>query len=152
MSSPTLDGALRPFMYGKLHRVTVTDANLHYVGSITVDPDLLIASGLLPHTAVDVVNITNGARLSTYIIEGVKGAGDICLNGAAAHHFSAGDLAIIMGYEQVPANELSGRVSRAVHVDSQNKIVSIDEYITPGLDDIGKPDANRKAEFYQTIE
>lgn len=152
MSTPTLDSALRPFMYGKLHRVTVTDANLHYVGSITVDPDLLIASGLLPYTAVDVVNITNGARLTTYIIEGEKGAGDICLNGAAAHHFNAGDLAIIMGYEQVPAKDLPGRISRAVHVDGKNKIVSIDEYVTPGLDEIGKPEANRKAEVYQAVE
>lgn len=152
MSSPRLDGALRSFMYGKLHRVTVTDANLDYVGSITVDPALLRASGLMPHTAVDVVNITNGARLTTYIIEGEENAGDVCLNGAAAHHFSAGDLAIIMGYEQVPSIDLPGRISRAVHVDSANKIVSVDEYVTPSIETLGDPAANRKAEVYETVE
>lgn len=152
MSAPSLDNALRPFMYGKLHRVTITGADLNYVGSITIDPDLLVAAGLLPHTEVDVVNITNGARLSTYIIEGEKGAGTICLNGAAAHHFSKGDLAIIMGYEQVAANQLPGRISRAVHVNSENKIVSIDEYVTPDLSELGNPAANREGELYETIE
>ncbi|WCL53137.1 MULTISPECIES: aspartate 1-decarboxylase [Kordiimonadales] len=149
---PTLDGATRAFMYGKLHRVTVTGAELHYVGSITVDPALLRASGILPHTAVDVVNITNGARLTTYVIEGPEGGGDICLNGAAAHHFSKGDLAIIMGYEQVPARDLPGRVSRAVHVDAANRIVSIDEYVTPSLETLGAPAGNRLGEKYEPVD
>lgn len=139
-------------MYGKLHRVTVTGAELNYVGSITIDPDLLAAAGLLPHTAVDVVNITNGERITTYIIEGTKGAGTICLNGAAAHQFSKGDLAIIMGYEQVPAEQLPGRVSRAVHVDNKNRIVSIDEYVTPSLRELGNPASNREAEQYVTVD
>lgn len=138
-------------MYGKLHRVTVTGAELDYVGSITIDPDLLLAAGLLPHTAVDVVNITNGERLTTYIIEGAKGSGVICLNGAAAHQFSKGDLAIIMGYEQVPATLLPGRISRAVHVDSQNHIVSIDEYVTPSLSGLGQPENCREGEQYQAV-
>jgi aspartate 1-decarboxylase len=90
--------ATREFMYGKIHRCTVTGADLNYVGSITIDSALLRAARLLPHTAVDVVNIANGARLTTYIIEGPEGGGDICLNGAAAHHFKAGDLAIIMAW------------------------------------------------------
>ena len=126
-----LDGAQREFMYGKLHRVTVTGADLDYVGSITIDPLLLKASGILPHTQVDVVNITNGERIQTYVIEGAEGSGTICLNGAAAHQFNKGDLAIIMGYERVPGAMLPGRISRAVHVDSANQIVSIDEYVTP---------------------
>lgn len=151
MSLP-LDGALRPFMYGKLHRVTVTGAELDYVGSITVDPILLRASGLLPHTQVDVVNITNGERIQTYIIEGTEGSGVICLNGAAAHQFSKGDLAIIMGYEMVPANQLPGRISRAVHVDTENKIVGTDEYITPAPSDLGAPAANREGEKYETVQ
>lgn len=152
MVQPTLDGATRSFMYGKLHRVTVTGADLNYVGSITVDPLLLEAAGLLPHTAVDVVNITNGERITTYIIEGEKGGGTICLNGAAAHQFNEGDLAIIMGYEQVPAKDLPGRISRAVHVNSKNQIIAVDEYVTPGLDELGKPSANREAEMYQTVD
>jgi aspartate 1-decarboxylase len=147
-----LDGALRQFMYGKLHRVTVTGAELDYVGSITVDPVLLRASGILPNTAVDVVNITNGERITTYVIEGTEGAGTICLNGAAAHQFSAGDLAIIMGYEAVPANQLPGRVSRAVHVDSKNQIVDIDEYVTPHPTMLGAPENNREGQKYQPVE
>ena len=147
----TLDGALRKFMYGKLHRVTVTDADLHYVGSITIDPILLRASGILPYTAVDVVNITNGERLTTYAIEGTEGKGEICLNGAAAHQFSKGDLAIIMAYEQVPAKDLPGRISRAVHVDSKNQISNIDAYTTPSLEELGKPENNRYGEKYVEI-
>lgn len=152
MSKPVLDGALRSFMYGKLHRVTVTGAELHYVGSITVDPVLLRASGILPHTAVDVVNITNGERITTYVIEGTEGSGVICLNGAAAHQFNKGDLAIIMGYEQVPASDLPGRVSRAVHVDTNNQIASVDEYITPSLEQLGEPDNNRENTPYETVD
>jgi aspartate 1-decarboxylase len=147
-----LDGALRQFMYGKLHRVTVTGAELDYVGSITVDPVLLRASGILPNTAVDVVNITNGERITTYVIEGSEGAGTICLNGAAAHQFSKGDLAIIMGYEAVPGQDLPGRVSRAVHVDSDNQIVSIDEYVTPHPTMLGAPENNREGQQYETVE
>jgi aspartate 1-decarboxylase len=144
----TLDNAVRPFMYGKLHRVTVTEADLHYVGSITIDPLLLRAAGILPHCAVDVVNIENGNRLTTYAIEGKEGAGTICLNGAAAHMFEKGDLAIIMAYEQVPASQLPGRISRAVHVDENNKIIAVDEYVTPSLSDLGNPDNDRSCQKY----
>lgn len=140
--------ATREFMYGKIHRCTVTGADLNYVGSITIDPALLRAAHLYPHTAVDVVNITNGARLTTYIIEGPEGGGDICLNGAAAHHFKTGDLAIIMGYERVPLSQIPGRVSRAVHVDEANRIVGVAEHVTPGLGDLGKPENNRLGEPY----
>lgn len=152
MTQPILDGAQRLFMYGKLHRVTVTGADLDYVGSITIDPLLLKASGILPHTQVDVVNITNGERIQTYVIEGTEGSGVICLNGAAAHQFSKGDLAIIMGYEHVPANRLPGRISRAVHVDARNRVVDIDEYVTPDLAGLGNPVANREFEKYETVD
>jgi len=140
--------ATRDFMYGKIHRCKVTGADLNYVGSITIDPVLLRAAQLLPHTAVDVVNITNGARLTTYVIEGPEGSGAVCLNGAAAHHFNVGDLAIIMGYERVPLSQIPGRVSRAVHVDENNRIVSVAEHVTPGLDELGKPENNRLAQPY----
>lgn len=152
MTALKLDGALRQFMYGKLHRVTVTGAELDYIGSITVDPVLLRASGILPNTAVDVVNITNGERITTYVIEGTEGEGTICLNGAAAHQFSKGDLAIIMGYEAVPAIELPGRVSRAVHVNNKNQIVGMDEYITPHPTMLGAPENNREGQQYEPVE
>ena len=142
--------ATRDYMYGKIHRCTVTQADLHYIGSVTVDPMLLRAAGILPHTRVDVVNITSGARLSTYVIEGPEGSGVICLNGAAAHHFAKGDLAIIMGYEQVPLSQIPGRKSRAVHVDAGNRILSIDEYTTPAFGELGKPENNRFAQTYPT--
>lgn len=141
--------ATRDYMYGKIHRCTVTEADLHYVGSITVDPVLLRAAGILPHTRVDVVNIADGARLSTYVIEGPEASGVICLNGAAAHHFKKGDLAIIMAYEQVPVSQIPGRVSRAVHVDGNNRIVAVDAYVTPSLDELGKPENNRLAQPYR---
>lgn len=140
--------ATRHFMYGKLHRVTVTEANLDYVGSITIDPLLLEAGGIYPHTRVDVVNITSGERIQTYVIEGPKGSGAVCLNGAAAHQFKAGDLAIVMGYEQVDVSELAGRKSRAVLVDGNNSIVEVREYQTPGLDELGQPGNNRLGECY----
>jgi aspartate 1-decarboxylase len=105
----------------------------------------------LPHTAVDVVNIANGVRLTTYIIEGPEGGGDICLNGAAAHHFKTGDLAIIMGYEKTPVSQIPGRVSRAVHVDEGNRIVKVDEYVTPDFDQLGKPENSRLGESYETV-
>lgn len=142
--------ATRDYMYGKIHRCTVTQADLHYVGSITIDPALLRAAGILPHTRVDVVNITNGARLNTYVIEGPEDSGVICLNGAAAHHFARGDLAIIMAYEHVPLSQIPGRQSRAVHVDADNRIVAVDVYVTPTLDELGKPENNRLAQVYPT--
>lgn len=131
----------RPFMYGKLHRVTVTEANLHYVGSITIDPELLIAAGIYPFTQVDVVNITSGGRLQTYVIEGIKGKGEICLNGAAAHLFKKNDLAIIMAYESVKSTELPGLISKTVLVDAQNKVSKIIEYTVPKLSELGKKES-----------
>lgn len=124
----------RLFMYGKIHRCRVTDANLDYIGSITIDPILLEATGIYPYTQVDVVNITNGNRLQTYVISGSKGAGEICLNGAAAHLFSKGDLAIIMAYEQCPVSQLVGKQSKAVMVDDNNQLLEVISYITPSLE------------------
>ena len=93
--------ALRQMLRGKIHRVTVTQADLDYVGSLTVDADLLRAADILPYELVLVVNLANGARLETYAIEGAAGSGVICANGAAAHHFQPGDLAIIMSFQHV---------------------------------------------------
>lgn len=140
---------LRPFMYGKIHRALVTEVNLHYVGSITIDPVLLSAAGIYPYTLVDVVNVTSGGRIQTYAIEGTPGSGAICLNGAAAHLFEEGDLAIIMGYEQVPADQLRGRVSKAVMVNEHNAIREVRSFEVPSLDQLGLPENNRHGEAYQ---
>lgn len=135
-------------MYGKLHRVVVTGAELNYAGSITIDPILLRAAGLIPYTQVDVVNISNGARLQTYIIEGREGEGSVCLNGAAAHHFKKGDLAIIMGYEMIPAAQLPGQISTTVQVDAHNRPVDIAQYTVPSFDSIGDSRNCREGEVY----
>lgn len=88
----------RHLMKSKVHRATVTAANLHYIGSITLDPELMEVANLLPNEKVQVVDIDNGARLETYVIEGVRGSGDVCLNGAAARLVQPGDKVIIISY------------------------------------------------------
>lgn len=123
-------------MYGKIHRCTVTNADLDYVGSITIDPLLLVAATIHPYTQVDVVNITNGARLQTYVIPGTAGLGEICLNGAAAHHFKKGDLAIIMAYNQMPLDILPGQISHTVLVDDENHIIEVKENKVPSLEEL----------------
>jgi aspartate 1-decarboxylase len=112
-------------LYAKLHRVTVTQADVGYVGSVTIDRTLLEAARLLPGERVDVVDVTNGARLTTYVIEGEAGSGQICINGAAAHLIHPGDLAIIIAYAQMDEAEARTFVPRVVFVDDKNRIVDI---------------------------
>src|SRR5881227_500393 len=107
---------------GKIHRATVTQANLNYIGSITIDQDLLLAADIYPYEKVQVVNVTNGSRLETYAIAGARGSGVICLNGAAARLNSPGDLVIIISYGQYNENELRSLEPRLVFVDEQNRI------------------------------
>jgi aspartate 1-decarboxylase len=107
----------------KIHRATVTEANLDYEGSITIDSDLLKASDLLPFEKVHVVNVTNGNRLETYVIEGKPGSGTICLNGAAAHKGKIGDIVIILGYALLERDKAAGFTPKIVRVDAKNKIV-----------------------------
>lgn len=107
----------------KIHRATVTEANLNYVGSITVDKTLLEASNILPGEKVQIVNNSNGARLETYVIEGTAGSGVICLNGAAARLVQPGDNIIIIAYCWVTAEEAQQFKPNIVFVDSKNKIV-----------------------------
>ncbi len=141
-----------PFMYGKIHRCTVTGADLDYVGSVTVDPLLLIAARIHPYVQVDVVNITGGARLQTYVIPGICGKGEICLNGAAAHCFKRGDLAIIMAYSQISVDMLPQQISRSVLVDSANRIIDVREYRVPSLDELANGNAeSRSGERYADI-
>jgi aspartate 1-decarboxylase len=107
----------------KIHRATVTDANLHYVGSITVDPDLLEAADILEHEQVAVVDIDNGARLETYTIAGRRGSGDLCLNGAAARLVQPGDRVIVISYADYDREELDDYEPLIVHVDAANRQV-----------------------------
>lgn len=109
----------------KIHRATVTEANLAYVGSITIDSALMEASGLIKHERVQVLNLANGARLETYVIPGERGSGVICLNGAAAHHISPGDLVIIIAYAVMTAEEAASWQPTVVFVDEQNAVTDI---------------------------
>lgn len=110
-------------MHGKIHRATVTEANLNYVGSITIDEDLLGAAGILPGEKVQIVNNNNGARLETYTIPGKRGSGVICLNGAAARCALEGDIVIIIAYAQMDEKEAKALEPKVVLVDKQNHIV-----------------------------
>ena len=112
----------RTMFKSKIHRATVTQADLHYVGSITIDADLMDAADLLPGEQVAVVDITNGARLETYVIEGERGTGVIGINGAAAHLVHTGDLVIVISYASMPDFEAKAYVPRVVHVDGANRI------------------------------
>ncbi|GAA1189512.1 hypothetical protein GCM10009674_31330 [Nesterenkonia xinjiangensis] len=112
-------------MGGKIHRATVTQADLHYVGSITVDQDLLDAAGILEGEQVHVVDVTNGARLETYTIAGERGSGVIGINGAAAHLVAPGDLVIILSYQMGTDSEIAEHKPKVVHLDAENSIVTL---------------------------
>lgn len=116
---------MRPMLVGKIHRVTVTGADIDYVGSITVDSLLLDAAGILPGQQVDVVDVTNGARLTTYTIAGEAGSGVIQLNGAAARLVAPGDVAIIIAYGILADDEARVFVPKVVFVDAVNAIVDV---------------------------
>ena len=110
-------------MTGKIHRATCTGADLNYVGSVTIDADLLDAADILPDEQVDVLNVSNGERLTTYAIAGVRGKGEIVLNGAAAHQFSPGDIVIIIAYGQMSDTCARNFRPHVVFVDEHNQIV-----------------------------
>jgi aspartate 1-decarboxylase len=109
----------------KIHRATVTDANLNYEGSITIDEDLMDAADLLPYEKVQIVNNNNGARFETYIIKGKRGTGTICLNGAAARLVQAGDIVIIISYVQVDESELATFKPKILSVDEKNQVTRV---------------------------
>lgn len=113
----------RTMLHSKIHRATVTQANLHYVGSVTIDQDLIEAAGLLPGEQVDVVDIDNGSRLSTYVIEGERGSGIIGINRAAARLISPGDLVIIIGYVTVTDEEARELQPQVAFVDRDNRLL-----------------------------
>ena len=111
----------RRMLKSKSHRAVVTDANLHYVGSVTIDADLLDAADILEHEQVTIVDIDNGARLETYVIAGERGSGDLCLNGAAARLVHPGDRVIVISYADYDEAELAHHEPRIVHVDTANR-------------------------------
>ena len=111
--------------HGKIHRATVTEANLSYMGSITIDQDLMDAAGILPGELVQIVNNNNGARLETYTIPGKRGSGVVCLNGAAARMTQVGDIVIIMAYAQMTVEEAKSYVPKVVMVDEHNRPLKV---------------------------
>ncbi len=119
----------RTMLKSKIHRATVTDADLHYVGSITIDPELLEAADILEHEQVAVVDVDNGARFETYTIAGERGSGEIKVNGAAARLVHHGDTIIVISYAQYDRVEMEHYEPRVVHVDRQNRIVTVDREV-----------------------
>ena len=115
----------REMLKSKIHRVTVTQAELYYEGSITVDKDLLEAADILPYEKVQVLNFNNGSRLDTYTIEGAAGSGTICLNGPAARFGSVGDEIIIVSYVHLPDEDVKKFKPKVVIVDKKNKITKV---------------------------
>ncbi|MBE3569921.1 MAG: aspartate 1-decarboxylase [Bacillales bacterium] len=115
----------RTLMNSKIHRATVTEANLNYVGSITIDEDILDAVGIAVNEKVQVVNNNNGARLETYVIPGKRGSGVICLNGAAARLVQPGDTVIIISYVLVPEEKVKDHVPKVAIMDENNRIAQL---------------------------
>jgi len=127
----------RTMFKSKIHRATVTHADLHYVGSVTVDLDLLEAADILPGELVSIVDVTNGARLETYTIAGERGSGVIGINGAAAHLMHENDIIILITYAQMTTEEAKSLEPRVVHVDENNRVIQLGndpaEGLTPGV-------------------
>ena len=119
----------RKMLKSKIHRATVTGSDLHYVGSITVDADLLDAADILEHELVHVLDVDNGARFETYTIAGQRGSGEIKINGAAARLVHTGDTVIVVSYADYEREELETYEPVVVHVDSDNRIVTVDDAV-----------------------
>jgi aspartate 1-decarboxylase len=123
----------RTLFKSKIHRATVTHADLHYEGSVTIDADLLSAADILPFERVHVWNVTNGSRLETYALEGERGSGVVCVNGAAAHHASPGDVVIVTTFAEAATDEEARRWRpTVVRVDDENRIVDGPAHEIPG--------------------
>jgi aspartate 1-decarboxylase len=111
----------RTLLKSKIHRATVTEAALHYEGSVTIDASLLQAADIVAHERVEIYDITNGSRIATYAIEGEPESGTICINGAAARHVAPGDLVIICSYAEYDEEERDGYAPRIIHVNEKNR-------------------------------
>src|SRR5947209_17406668 len=119
----------RTMLKSKIHRGRITGSDLNYVGSITIDPDLLEAADILEHELVHVLDIDNGARFETYTIAGERGAGEIKINGAAARLVHTGDTVIVVSYASYDERELERHEPVVVHVDSDNRIITVDDRV-----------------------
>jgi aspartate 1-decarboxylase len=119
----------RTMLKSKIHRATVTGSDLHYVGSITIDPDLLEGADMLEFEQVAVVDVDNGARFETYTIAGERGSGEITINGAAARLVHAGDRIIVISYAAYDPDELDNYRPRFVHVGAHNEILAVDDEV-----------------------
>lgn len=130
----------RTMLKSKIHRATVTDSDLHYVGSITIDPDLLEAADILPHEQVAVVDVDNGQRFETYTIEGQRGSGEIKVNGAAARLVHRGDTVIVISYAQYSREEMEAYEPVVVHVErGTNRIIDVDAAVDALLTESSRP-------------
>ena len=118
---------MRTMLRGKIHRATVTGADLHYEGSVTIDVDLLERADIIPYQQVDIWNVTNGERFQTYALAGQRGSGVVCINGAAAHKARKGDLVIIAAFAQLSEAAARHWMPRCVFVDAQNRPVELRE-------------------------
>ncbi|MBI2082543.1 MAG: aspartate 1-decarboxylase [Deltaproteobacteria bacterium] len=116
---------LRTLLKSKIHRATVTRADLHYEGSLTIDQDLMKAADLVTHEQIHVWNVTTGSRFETYVIPGKKKSGFLQINGAAAHHAKEGDIVIISSFVQIPTSKLKRHKPKIVFVDEKNRMVRI---------------------------
>ena len=119
----------RTMLKSKIHRATITASDLHYVGSVTIDPELLAAADILEHEQVHVVDVDNGARFETYTIAGEPGSGEVKVNGAAARLVHDGDTVIVISYAQYTRPELEHHEPRVVHVDRDNRIIDVDAQV-----------------------
>jgi aspartate 1-decarboxylase len=126
----------RAMLKSKIHRATVTGSDLHYVGSITIDPELLEAADIRPYEQVAVVDVDNGARFETYTIPGTPGGGEMQLNGAAARLVHTGDTIIVISYAQYDEAELASYAPKVVHVDARNRIIDVDAAVDTLLTEV----------------
>lgn len=118
-------GNMRKMLRGKIHRATITGADLHYEGSVTIDPDLLRGAGIIENEAVCIWDVNNGERFETYALEGQPGSGVVCVNGAAAHKVNVGDLIIIAAFGWMPEEEAQAWKPKVVFVDEKNRAVDL---------------------------
>ena len=120
---------MRFVMRSKIHRATVTHADVDYVGSISIDENILQAAGIEEWEKIHVLDVTNGSRLETYVVKAPAGSGKICINGAAAHLVHPGDLVILITYEGIPSDSVSEHLPTIVHVNTQNEVIEISQEI-----------------------
>ena len=119
-------GLSRHLLKSKIHRALITDANLNYIGSISIDEELMDAADIIEWEKIQVLNLTNGTRLETYVIKAPKGSREICINGAAAHLVNTGDLVILCTYATIDYEEAGKHIPNIIHVNNKNEIINLE--------------------------